>query len=389
MTGRAGRTAADARARFGAELGSALDAVRTVKLAGATGAVRAHLAGVDRRRVRASIREQRLQTVFDGVPGVLVQAGVVLTWLLYVMQTWDLAAALLVSTALAGTAYFGQVGAMVVTEAPATRRWFTDLATLAAPADPTRLPAGVDLSSGTAPSAPPPPPQPLETLSCEKLAALHDDGTVGVEGVDLRIARGELVLVTGEVGSGKSSLLGALAGIVASEGVIRWNGVAVADPETEMRPGRVAHVAQVPRLLSGTLVDNIALSRPLPATELDDVVRIARLERDLETLGGTDAELGHRGVRLSGGQAQRLAVARALASGASLILADDIASALDDDTEVELWSALRAHGTTILGSSTTDAALARADRVIVLERGRIVDEGPWTELSPRWSHFAG
>jgi ABC-type multidrug transport system fused ATPase/permease subunit len=385
FVGRAGRAAADARARFGAELASALDAVRTVKLAAATDAVRGHLAAVDRTRVRAIIREQRLQTLFEGIPGVLAQAGIVLTWALHLVGAWDLATALLVSTVLAGTGYFGQVGATVVTEAPATRRWFADIGALAAPADPTRLPAGVDLWAGTAPAPEPAAPVPFTRLACEKLAAVHDDGTIGVEGVDLEIGAGELVLLTGEVGSGKSSLLGALAGIVTAEGVIRWNGEPVT--ETDLRPGRVAYVAQVPRMLSGTVAENIALGRP--PTGLDEVVEAARLTHDLAVVGGPDTAVGHRGVRLSGGQVQRLAMARALATGAPLVLADDVSSALDARTELELWSALRERGTAVLGASTTRVALERADRVVVLEAGRIADEGPWAELAARWSHLAG
>ncbi|WP_344419313.1 ABC transporter ATP-binding protein [Pseudonocardia ailaonensis] len=387
FVGRAGRAAADARARFGGELASTLDAVRTVKLAAATDALRARLAGVDRARVRSIIREQRLQTLFEGLPGVLVQAGIVLTWAVHLGGGWDLATALLVSTVLAGSGYFGQVGSTVVTEAPATRRWLADVGRLAAPADPTRLPAGVDLLAGTAPAPEAAPPAPLERLVCEKLAAVHDDGTIGVEGVDLEIGAGELVLVTGEVGSGKSSLLGALAGIVSSEGRIRWNGTVLEDPETELRPGRVAYVAQVPRVLSGTFAENITLGRP--AARLADAVEASRLTRDLVAAGGPDTAVGHRGIRLSGGQVQRLAMARALATGASLVLADDVSSALDARTELELWSALRERGTAVLGASTTRVALERADRVVVLEGGRIVDEGPWADLAERWSHLAG
>lgn len=385
FVGRAGRAAADARARFGAELGSALEAVRTVKLAAATDAVRAHLAAVDRTRVRAIIREQRLQTLFEGLPGILVQLGIVLTWSLHLAGVWDLATALLVSTVLAGSGYFGQVGAQIVTEAPATRRWLADVGALAAPADPTRLPPGVDLVAGVAPAPEPTPAVPLGVLTCERLTAVHDDGTVGVEGVDLEIRAGELVLLTGEVGSGKSSLLGALAGIVSTEGVIRWDGTELG--ETDLRPGRVAYVAQVPRMLSGTFADNIALGRPLP--DLADVVDAARLTHDLAVAGGPDTAVGHRGIRLSGGQVQRLAMARALATGSSLVLADDVSSALDARTELELWTALRARGTTVLGASTTRVALERADRVVVLEAGRVADAGPWSVIGDRWAHLAG
>ncbi|MEV1293543.1 ABC transporter ATP-binding protein [Pseudonocardia sp. NPDC049635] len=386
FAGRAGRAAAEARARFGTSLGSALDAARTVKLAAATGVLARHLGEVDGHRVRATVREYRIRVLLEGVPGVLMQAAVVLTWALYLTGHWDLAIALLVSTTLNGAGFLGQVCAAAVTEAPIARRWLHAITPFAAPADPTRLPAGVDIVAGTAPDPQPVPREPLRRLTLEKVTAVHDDGTVGVEGVDLDVDAGELVLVTGQVGSGKSSLLAGLAGLVGHEGVIRWNGRTVEDPQQFLRPGQVGYVGQLPRVLSGTFDDNIALSHPRPvAPAVDD----ARLARDVTAAGGPDAVVGHRGIRLSGGQVQRLAMARALATGAELIVADDVSSALDVRTEVELWAALRRRGSTVIGASTKRAALARADRVVVLDRGRVADEGPWDELSARWSHLAG
>ena len=86
---------------------------------------------------------------------------------------------------------------------------------------------------------------------------------------------------------------------------------------------------------------------------------------------------------------QRLALARALATDAELLLADDVSSALDAATEVELWEALRSRGTTVIGSTSKRAALAQADRVVVLVDGAVVAEGPWDALSSTWRHLAG
>ena len=109
----------------------------------------------------------------------------------------------------------------------------------------------------------------------------------------------------------------------------------------------------------------------------------------METAGGADAVIGHRGVRLSGGQVQRLALARALATQSELLLADDVSSALDASTEIELWAALRERHTTVIGATSKRAALAQADRVVVLVDGAITDIGPWSDLRPRWEHLAG
>lgn len=115
----------------------------------------------------------------------------------------------------------------------------------------------------------------------------------------------------------------------------------------------------------------------------------AMLAPDVDEAGGKEALVGHRGVRLSGGQVQRLALARALATDAELLLADDVSSALDATTEIELWTALRARGQTVIGATSKRAALARADRVVVLVDGAVAAVGRWTELAPDWGHLAG
>jgi ABC-type transport system involved in cytochrome bd biosynthesis fused ATPase/permease subunit len=195
-----------------------------------------------------------------------------------------------------------------------------------------------------------------------------------------------LVLLVGQVGSGKSSLLSALAGLIDHRGLIRWNGELIDDPQLFLRPGQVAHVAQVPRVLSGTFADNVRLGH---ARAFEDPVAGARMDADVATAGGKDALVGHRGVRLSGGQVQRLALARALATDAELLLADDVSSALDATTEIELWKTLRERRATVIGATSKRAALAQADRVVVLVDGEVTAVGPWSELSPRWSHLAG
>ncbi len=248
--------------------------------------------------------------------------------------------------------------------------------------------AGRDRPGGRlGPAAPARTREALRTLELVGVTAVHDDGTLGATDVDLTIGAQELVLLLGQVGSGKSSLLSVLAGLVSSTGEIRWNGDPVADPQTFLRPGRVAHVAQVPRVLSGTFRDNVRLDHPdrevLPALES------SRLVPDVEAAGGPDALVGHRGVRLSGGQVQRLALARALACDAELLLADDVSSALDSETEIELWTALRRRGATVIGATSKRAALAQADRVVVLVEGRVAAVGAWSQLSGSWGHLAG
>ncbi len=390
VAGRTATRASTARAEFGRALVSALDAARTVKLAARTPQVHAHLRRVDAGRVGAAVREHRVQAVLDGIPTVMVQAGVVVAWAALLAGAWDLATTLLVTAAVSGFSYFGLVAGAVITEAPGTRAWQRATGSFAGGTDLTRVPAGVDLVSGYAPppvaATAPTGDDRFERLELRGMEAVHDDGTIGVTGVELRVQRGELVLLLGQVGAGKSSLLSALAGLMAHRGSIVWNGAAVTDPEVFLRPGRVAHVAQVPRVLSGTFAENVQLDHE---RDVAGPLEAARMSSDVADAGGPDALVGHRGVRLSGGQVQRLALARALATEAEVLLADDVSSALDAATEIELWTSLRERGATVIGATSKRAALARADRVVVLTEGRVAAVGPWEELAPRWSHLAG
>jgi ATP-binding cassette subfamily B protein len=386
LAGRSAAASSAARARFGRSLVSALDSARTIKLAAATPDVHRHLQAVDGGRVEAAVFEHRVQAVLDGVPVVLVKCGVVAGWLVLLRGGWGLATALLVTTAVNGFDWFGRVAGAVITEAPGVRRWQQTTSRLAGGADLMDVPPGVDLIHGVAPAPPETTAIPLQVLELRGLSAVHDDGTLGVEEVDLTVRAGQLVLLLGQIGSGKSSLLSALAGLVDHTGNLRWNGQEVEDPQVFLRPGQVAHVAQVPRVLSGTFNGNVRLDHPRDVSQaIDD----ARLGRDVDSAGGVDALVGHRGVRLSGGQVQRLALARALAAGAELLLADDVSSALDAHTEVELWRALRQRGATVVGATSKRAALRQADLVVVLVDGRIAAKGTWSELSHDWAHLAG
>ena len=386
IAGRSAAVASQARATFGRVLVSALEGIRTVKLSGRSGELTDHLASIDAPRVEASVREHRISAILSGVPVLMIQLGIVAAWAGVALDVWNLATALLVANAAAGFDWYGRVAGAVVTEAPGTRAWLDATVNFADGRELTREPAQVNLLEGKAPTPPEPTRVALKELSLREVTVTYEDGTVGVGGVNLDVARGELVLLLGSVGAGKTSLLRAVVALAPFSGVIRWNGEEIADPQSFLRPNNVAFVGQTPRVFSGTFRDNIALdfTRGLAAA-----VDAARLEHDISVAGGADAMVGHRGVRLSGGQVQRLALARALAADSELLVADDVSSALDAATELELWALLRERGATVLGSSAKAAALRQADRVVVLDAGRIVDTGPWDVLQERWSHLAG
>jgi ABC-type transport system involved in cytochrome bd biosynthesis fused ATPase/permease subunit len=214
---------------------------------------------------------------------------------------------------------------------------------------------------------------------------VHADGLVALDGVTLALTAGELVIVTGAVASGKSTLLRVLAGLQpVTSGELRWNGEPIAEPSAFLRPPNCAYVAQAPRLVSGTIGENVTLDHEV---DVDTALSLAELEYDVARAGGSGTRVGHRGLRLSGGQTQRLATARAAAPNSELLVLDDLSSALDVHTEQRLWQNLREAGTTVVASSYKRVALELADRVVVLDAGRVAAVGGWRELDAEYGHL--
>jgi ATP-binding cassette subfamily B protein len=227
--------------------------------------------------------------------------------------------------------------------------------------------------------------KPLQRLSVRGLTHRFPDGEEGIEDVDLEVDRGSFTVITGKIGSGKSTLVRALLGLVPSTGEIYWNGELVEDPASFFVPPRSAYTAQVPRLFSESLADNIALGKRATRERLREAVQLAVLDPDLERMEhGLETMVGARGVKLSGGQVQRSAAARMLATEAELLVFDDLSSALDLHTEAELWKRLfEKREATCLVVSHRKPALARADQILLMDRGRLVDQGRLSELLDR------
>ena len=205
----------------------------------------------------------------------------------------------------------------------------------------------------------------------------------GIHDVDLSLERGTMTVITGRIGAGKTTLLETVLGLLpADRGKVLWNGEPVEAPNEFMVPPRCAYTPQVPVLFSETVRENVLLGLEARPEALHEATRLAVLEPDIATLrDGLGTVVGPRGVRLSGGQVQRTAAARMFVREPDLLIFDDLSSALDAETEQQLWERLFAvPDTTSLVVSHRRAAYRRADQIVVLAEGRIVAHGMLDEL---------
>lgn len=214
--------------------------------------------------------------------------------------------------------------------------------------------------------------------------AYQDEGDPVLDQVSLHILAGEQVALVGVSGAGKSTLVQLLLGLYApSQGDICFGGVSVSDLGFEQVRANVGVVLQQPMLFNDSLRHNLTLGASFDDADLWQVLEIAQLSSFVQELPqGLNTMLGRNGVRLSGGQRQRLAIARMILAQPKIVILDEATSMLDTHTEAKLHQAMRAflsQRTTLIIAHRL-SAVKEADRVLVFDGGKIIEQGTHESL---------
>jgi ATP-binding cassette subfamily B protein len=393
------QAAREATGRITGALGEMFGSVQSIKVAGAEEAMIGHFTELNHERRRAMVRDRVLTASLESVfwNTVNIGTGIILILAVDAMATGRLGVgdfALFVyfldfvtdATYFIGLfiARFKQAGVSIDRMMELMR---------GAPVDDLVRSRELHLTDE------PPLPASGERIATDRLQRLevrnltfHYPGTDhGIDDISFALERGSFTVITGRIGSGKTTLLRALLGLVAADsGEILWNGEHVTDPAGFLVPPRSAYTSQVPTLFSMSLRDNLLMGRPDRDGEVDRAISSAVMEHDVAAMPDhLDTLVGPLGMRLSGGQIQRTAAARMFVRRPELLVFDDLSSALDVETERQLWERLFTDQSdaTALVVSHRRPALQRADQIIVLVDGRIQAVGGVVELLERSEEF--
>ena len=231
---------------------------------------------------------------------------------------------------------------------------------------------------------------PKGTITLDDVTFSYGGGPGGLNAVDLNIASGERLGIVGASGAGKSTLVALLLRLYDTEkGRVLIDGQDISQVTQESLRRQIAMVTQETAMFNRSARDNIGYGSP-DATE-DQIIAAAQQAeahdflvdlKDFMDREGYDAHLGERGVKLSGGQRQRIAIARAILKDAPILVLDEATSALDSEVEASIQSALETvmEGKTVIAIAHRLSTLARMDRIIVLDAGRIVEQGSHDDL---------
>jgi NHLM bacteriocin system ABC transporter ATP-binding protein len=208
------------------------------------------------------------------------------------------------------------------------------------------------------------------------------EGPWALDNIDFEARPGEVIAIVGASGSGKSTLLRLLLGFeTPAQGAVFYDGKDLATLDLRLVRRQIGAVLETADLIPGRIFDNIVGSASLTRAQVVEAVRLVGLEADLAAMPmGLETIVMEGGSQLSGGQRQRVMIARALVNQPRMLFLDQATSALDHQTQSLLRSNLKAMNATRIVVAHRLSTIREADRILVLENGRIVQSGPYSEL---------
>ncbi|KQP06966.1 ABC transporter transmembrane domain-containing protein [Methylobacterium sp. Leaf93] len=386
---RRSRAAQDRLADASAYAAEAIGAIRTMQAFGMGRATAEHFGQASENAYSAARNSVQARALLTGVAIFLISASVVgVMWygaqgvLAGTMTAGQLSQFVLY--AVFGASALGQLSEVygeLAQAAGAAERLGEILAAepaIQAPADPVPLPV---------------PPRGEVAFEQVRLTYPTRPEHPSLDGISFQVAHGERVALVGPSGAGKTTVLQALLRFYDPQsGVVRVDGVDITAVDPDSLRERMSLVPQDPTVFSGSVMDNIRYGRPLASeAEIHRAAELAHADGFIRALPqGYHTQVGERGVTLSGGQRQRVAIARAILKDAPILLLDEATSALDAESERAVQTALDTlmRGRTTLVIAHRLATIRAADRILVLDGGRIVETGTHESLLARGALYA-
>ncbi|GAA1009426.1 ABC transporter ATP-binding protein [Nocardiopsis tropica] len=378
-----------------------LDAVNRV--------LREQLAGV--RVIRAFVREPVERERFEKANGELTESSIRVMRLMAVMFPWVMLVLNLSTVAVwwfgshlisDGSAQIGEVTAymqyMMQILMSVMMATFMVMLVPRASVAADRITEVLDTVPTVAPPADPAPLQRITgNIELDRVSLTYPGAQEPVlREIDLTAAPGETIAIIGSTGAGKTTLINLLARLFdVTGGAVRYDGVNITDIRPDALWGHIGLVPQRPYLFTGTVATNLRYGDPDATDEqLHEALAIAQASDFVAEMGGLDAPIAQGGTNVSGGQRQRLAIARALVAKPAVYLFDDSFSALDLATDAKLRAALAPHTreSTVFVVAQRISTIAGADKIVVLDDGAVVGLGTHDELletCPTYQEIAG
>lgn len=225
----------------------------------------------------------------------------------------------------------------------------------------------------------------LENVSFSYFGNIKND----VSNISMEIKEGEKIAIIGASGSGKTTITKLLLNVFSKyQGLITLNGIDIKDIKKEDVDKIFSIVTQVPLAINGTIKDNVDISNSISEKKVCELLKIVKLYNDVEQFPlKINTYIGENGQNISGGQKQRLAIARALATSPKVLILDEATSNLDPITEKEIFVNLKKLNITLVVVTHRLNAIKDADKLYLLRNGEIVESGTHDELINRNEYY--